>query len=72
MEVFVMICHHKITISGDTKESSPMPELKRLVEGILEWPPAQQRPLMGGGPPFCLSSNFSIVNMHLICNQNEL
>uniref|UniRef100_A0A8C4MYE4 Ubiquitin-like domain-containing protein n=1 Tax=Equus asinus TaxID=9793 RepID=A0A8C4MYE4_EQUAS len=43
MEVFVMICHHKITISGDTKESSPMPELKRLVEGILEWPPAQQR-----------------------------
>lgn len=42
MEVFVMICH-KIMISREAKELSIMLELKHLMEGILQWPPAQQR-----------------------------
>lgn len=39
--VFVMIRHHKVTTSGDAKKSSTVLELKRLVKGILKWPPAQ-------------------------------
>lgn len=40
MEVFVMI-RHKITISKEAKELSIMLELKHLMKGIIQWPPAQ-------------------------------
>ena len=40
--VFVMIRHHKITTLEDAKKSSTVLELKRLVKGILKWPPAAQ------------------------------
>ncbi|XP_052586255.1 elongin-B-like [Peromyscus californicus insignis] len=43
MDVFLMIQRHKTTIFTDTKESSTMFELKRIVEGILKRPPDEQR-----------------------------
>ncbi|TEA38561.1 hypothetical protein DBR06_SOUSAS110475, partial [Sousa chinensis] len=37
--VFVMIRHHRVTTLGDSKKSNTVLELKRLVKGILKWPP---------------------------------
>nr|XP_048286581.1 elongin-B-like [Myodes glareolus] len=42
-DVFLMIRRHKTTIFTDTKESSTVFELKRIIEGILKRPPNEQR-----------------------------
>ncbi|KAM7239605.1 hypothetical protein CapIbe_009100 [Capra ibex] len=42
-DVFLMIRRHKTTIFTDVKESNTVFELKRIVEGILERPPDEQR-----------------------------
>ncbi|KAK2113961.1 hypothetical protein P7K49_008227 [Saguinus oedipus] len=38
-----MIRRHKTTIFTDAKESSTVFELKRIIKGILKWPPDEQR-----------------------------
>lgn len=43
MYVFLMIRHHKTTIFTDAKDSNTLFELKRIIEGILKWPPDKQQ-----------------------------
>ncbi|XP_025090584.1 elongin-B-like isoform X1 [Pomacea canaliculata] len=43
MDVFLMIRRKKSTIFTDAKESTPLIELKRIIEGILKVPPDNQR-----------------------------
>lgn len=43
MDVFLMIRRHKTTIFAQAKESSTVLELKRIVQGILQRPPEEQR-----------------------------
>nr|XP_042125500.1 elongin-B-like [Peromyscus maniculatus bairdii] len=40
---FLMIRHHKTTIFTEAKESSTVFQLKRVVQGILQRPPEEQR-----------------------------
>nr|XP_034363957.1 elongin-B-like [Arvicanthis niloticus] len=42
MDVFLVIRHKKTTIFAEAKESSPVLELKHIVEGILKRPPEEQ------------------------------
>lgn len=42
MDVFLVIQHKKTTIFAEAKESSPVLELKHIVEGILKRPPEEQ------------------------------
>uniref|UniRef100_A0A2K6DU19 Ubiquitin-like domain-containing protein n=1 Tax=Macaca nemestrina TaxID=9545 RepID=A0A2K6DU19_MACNE len=42
-DMFLMIWRHKTTIFMDAKQSSTVLELKRIVEGILNLPPDEQR-----------------------------
>ncbi|XP_064218827.1 elongin-B-like [Aotus nancymaae] len=41
--LFLMILRHKTTIFTDTKESSTVFKLKRIVEGILKVPPNERQ-----------------------------
>ncbi|XP_055538578.1 elongin-B [Wyeomyia smithii] len=43
MDVFMMIRRKKTTIFTDAKETTPIFELKRMIEGILKVPPRDQR-----------------------------
>lgn len=43
MDVFMMIRRKKTTIFTDAKETTPVIELKRMIEGILKVPPQNQR-----------------------------
>ncbi|XP_033287240.1 elongin-B-like [Orcinus orca] len=43
MYVFLMIRRHKTTIFTDAKNSNTLFELKRIIEGILKWPPDKQQ-----------------------------
>jgi len=43
MDVFLMIRRHKTHIFCDTKESSSVLELKKIIEGILKVSPANQQ-----------------------------
>ena len=43
MEVFVMIRRQKTTIFADAKETNTVYDLKRIVEGILNRTPDEQR-----------------------------
>lgn len=43
MDVFMMIRRKKTTIFTDAKETTPVSELKRMIEGILKVPPQNQR-----------------------------
>nr|XP_034342264.1 elongin-B-like [Arvicanthis niloticus] len=42
MDVFLVIQHKKTNIFAEAKESSPVLELKYIVEGILKRPPDEQ------------------------------
>uniref|UniRef100_A0A2K5KLM5 Ubiquitin-like domain-containing protein n=1 Tax=Cercocebus atys TaxID=9531 RepID=A0A2K5KLM5_CERAT len=42
-DMFLMIWRHKTTIFMDAKQSSTVFELKRIVKGILNLPPDEQR-----------------------------
>uniref|UniRef100_A0A2K5Y905 Ubiquitin-like domain-containing protein n=1 Tax=Mandrillus leucophaeus TaxID=9568 RepID=A0A2K5Y905_MANLE len=42
-DMFLMIWSHKTTIFMDAKQSSTVFELKRIVKGILNLPPDEQR-----------------------------
>lgn len=39
MDVFMMIRRKKTTIFTDAKETTPVYELKKMIEGILKVPP---------------------------------
>ncbi|XP_059998499.1 elongin-B-like [Lagenorhynchus albirostris] len=43
MYVFLMIRRHKTTIFTDAKDSDTLFELKRIIEGMLKWPPDKQQ-----------------------------
>ncbi|XP_050071570.1 elongin-B [Anopheles maculipalpis] len=43
MDVFMMIRRKKTTIFTDAKETTPVYELKKMIEGILKVPPRDQR-----------------------------
>ncbi|XP_055601136.1 elongin-B-like [Uranotaenia lowii] len=43
MDVFLMIRRKKTTIFTEAKETTPVYELKRMIEGILKVPPQNQR-----------------------------
>ena len=43
MDVFLMIRRKKTTIFTDTKESTPIGDVKKIIDGILKVPPENQR-----------------------------
>ncbi|XP_011305063.1 transcription elongation factor B polypeptide 2 [Fopius arisanus] len=43
MDVFLMIRRKKMTIFTDAKDNTTVLELKRIIEGILKIPPANQQ-----------------------------